>query len=346
MKYLLATILVLSTLIANSQSQESKAKPVEIDAVIETNVVPTMPLTGNVFSRNDVQFTAATSGQLKSIAEPGTELKSGDVLAEIDTSTLDLQFQEQKALIQRAEVQLKYLEKNLNRQRNLVKANSVSANSVEQIESQRDVAVSDLAVAKIRVKQIQDQLSKSVIKAQHNGVVTQRLRREGETVSVGTILGSLIDVNNLEIRVQLPLRYSTFVTTGKLIDIHSYGQQIKGEVKSLLPNTNNRNQAYEMRVSVTDAQNLKIGQLVSVSVPIQKAQKSLVVHQDALVLREEGAFVYKVTQENTVEKVLVETSTSLDQFIAIKGKLKAGDKVVIRGAETLQEGNEVEVKSS
>lgn len=324
---------------------QTKPKSVEVDAVIETKVVPTMPLTGNVFSLNDIQFTAAVSGQLKFITEPGTTVESGDVVAEVDTSALDLQLQEQQALIQRAEVQLRYLETNLNRQKDLIKKNSVSANSVEQIESQRDVAASDLAVAKIRVQQIQDQIEKSVIKAQHKGVVTQRLRREGETVAAGTILGSLMDTKNLEVRIQLPLRYSSFVQQGEWVKVHSYGNQIQGQVKSILPNGNHRNQAYEMRVAVNAEEGLKIGQLVSVAVPIQKPQNSLVVHQDAVVLRQEGSFVYRVNSENKVEKIFVETSTSLDHFIAVKGDLKPGDQIVIRGAESLQEGNEVTVNA-
>ncbi len=344
---ILASIFALtSSAQVNAQAPVMPAKPVVIDAVKESEVIPTMAITGNVFSINDLQFTSAIAGQLEYVAQPGTAIKAGDLIAKVDSSTLDLQLQEQQALITRAEVQLKYLETNLKRQKNLIKANSVSANSVEQIESQKDVAASDLAVAKLRVKQFEDQISKSEIRAQHNGVITQRLRGEGETISPGTVIGSLVDIDNLEIRVQLPLRYTSFISIGQEIEVFAYGVKQKGMIKSLLPGMNNRNQAYEMRVEISKDSPLKIGQLVSVAVPIQMAQVSMVIHQDALVLREEGSFVYRVNDENKVEKVMVVTSTNLGHLIAVTGDLKPGDQIVIRGAETLQDGNEVTINKS
>jgi RND family efflux transporter MFP subunit len=336
-------LVMVSSMQVFAQAPAMPAKPVVIDLVKESEVIPTMPITGNVYSINNLQFTSAIAGQLEYVAQPGTAIKAGDLIAKVDASTLDLQLQEQQALITRAEVQLKYLQTNLSRQKNLIKANSVSANSVEQIESQKDVAASDLAVAKLKVKQIEDQMSKSEIRAQHNGVITQRLRREGETISPGTIIGSLVDIDNLEIRVQLPLRYTSFVEVGQDVEVFAFGITQKGMVKSILPGVNNRNQAYELRVEIAKDSPLKIGQLVSVAVPIQMPQVSMVIHQDALVLREEGSFVYRVNTENKVEKVMVTTSTNLGHLIAVTGDLKPGDQIVIRGAETLQDGNEVTI---
>jgi len=343
MKRIVIFFLIVSFRLFAQPVDTVPAMPVETDLVKETEVIPTMPMTGNVFSINELQLTASISGQLEFVSEPGTIVKAGDVIARMDTNTLDLQLQEQKALITRAEVQLKYLQTNLQRQKNLIKAKTVSESSVEQIESQKDVAASDLAVAKLRVEQIEEQISKSRIHAKYNGVITQRLHREGETVAAGTVIGNLVDTDHLEIRVQLPLRYTSFIKTGQELDIFALGLSQKARVKSLLPGSNNRNQSYELRLDVEEISNLKIGQLVSVAVPIQMPKVSMVIHQDALVLREEGTFVYRVNSENKVEKVVVNTSTNLGHLVAISGELKTGDKVVIRGAETLREGVEVTI---
>ncbi|MBL4659483.1 MAG: efflux RND transporter periplasmic adaptor subunit [Alcanivoracaceae bacterium] len=340
--YLITTLIFTTAIFAQAAKPPvMPPKPVVIDLVKESEVVPTMAITGNVFSINNLQFTSAVTGQLEFVAEPGTLVQVGDLIAKIDTIALDLQLLEQQELITRAKAQFRYLETNLKRQKNLVRAKSVSANSVEQIESQRDVAASDLKVAQLRVKQIEDQLTKSEIKAQYNGVVTERLRREGETVSAGTIIGSFVDLNNTEIRVQLPLRYASFVQIGQSIDIHAYGVTQKGQVKSLVPGSNNRNQAYEMRIAFEQQNVFKIGQLVSVAIPMQLPHISLMIHQDALVLREEGSFVFRVNEDNKVEKIMVKTSVNLGHLIAVEGDLHSGDQLVIRGAETLQDGWDV-----
>lgn len=345
-------ILIFSTLLSSlalpnlaaSQQPQAPAVPVVLDAVQETEVVATMPITGNVFSQNDVQITAAISGQLTHVTEPGTQVKAGDVIATMDTAALSLQQAEQEALITRAQAQLNYLNTNLKRQQNLVKANTVSANTVEQTTSQRDVAASDLAVAKIRLQQIEEQLNRSAIKAPFDGVVSARLRRIGETVAAGTPLAAMMDMSQLEIRAQVPIRYVNHMQVGQSLAIHAFGVQQQGRIKSLVPSSQNQSQAYELRLAFDNAHDLAIGQLVSVAVPMKAPTQSLIVNQDALVLRENGTFVFKVNEDNTVEQVSVQANENVGNAIAIKAELKAGDQVVVRGADGLRPGAVVAVQ--
>jgi RND family efflux transporter MFP subunit len=343
-KLIILSLMMVSVLQAQPQGQAA-AIPVITDVVKQTEVVPTMPVTGNVFSVNDVQITAAISGQLAFVAEPGTVLKAGEVVARMDTTALELQQAEQQALTERAQAQLKYLETNLKRQQDLIKASSVSANTVEQTASQRDVAASDLKVAQLRLAQIEDQLNRAVITAQFDGVVADRLRREGETVSAGAVLAALTDVYNLEIRAQVPLRYAAFIQPGQTLDVFAYGVNQQGTVKSMVPNGSNRSQSHELRLAFDNIHGLSMGQLVSVSVPMYQARHSLVVNQDALVLRENGTFVFKVGADNTVEQVAIKARENVGEMIAIEAELEAGDQVVIRGADNLQPGASVEIKA-
>lgn len=320
--------------------------PVVLDTVKSSEVVATMPITGHVFSRNDVQITAAVNGMLLQVAAPGTVLKAGEVLARMDTKPLELQQAEQQALIERAQAQLNYLNTNLNRQKDLVAAKSISANSVEQTQSQRDVAASDLTVAQIRLAQINEQLSRSVIKAPFDGMVSSRLRRSGETVAAGTVLASLTDMSTLEIRVQVPLQYVNHVKVGQSLDVFAFGIQQKATVDAMVPNSQSINHAYEMRLAFENINGLAIGQLVSVAIPMNASKKSLMVNQDALVLRENGTFVFRLKDDQSVEQIAVEANENVGELIAIDAPLKAGDQVVVRGADGLSEGAVVDVKQS
>ncbi|MFC3193775.1 efflux RND transporter periplasmic adaptor subunit [Marinicella sediminis] len=337
-------LMVCSALSAQPQSTPP-AIPVITDVVKQTEVVPTMPVTGHVYSVNDIQLTAAISGQLAYVAAPGTQLKTGDVVVRMDTTALQLQQAEQLALTQRAQAQLSYLETNLKRQQDLVKASSVSANTVEQTASQRDVAASDLKVAQLRLALIEDQLQRAVISAPFDGVVSSRNRREGETVSAGTVLAGITDLQNLEIRAQVPLRYAAFIRQGQPLDMFAYGISQQGRVKSMVPGGSNLSQSHELRLAFENIHGLSMGQLVSVSVPMYRPRQSLVVNQDALVLRENGTFVFKVSADNTVEQVAIKAHENVGEMIAIEAELEAGDQVVIRGADSLQPGANVEIKA-
>jgi len=60
-----------------------------------------------------------------------------------------------------------------------------------------------------------------------------------------------------------------------------------------------------------------------------------------LVLRREGASVFRVKSDNTVEQVHVITGLGDGSYIEVIGELEAGDQVVTRGAERLSPGMEV-----
>ena len=95
--------LILPTFVV---AQGQPAKMVQIAAVIETEITPTVSVPGTIFSRNDVQITAGVAGQLERVAEPGTVIEKGQVVASIDSTALLLQCAEQEALLERAEISL------------------------------------------------------------------------------------------------------------------------------------------------------------------------------------------------------------------------------------------------
>ena len=88
-----------------------------------------------------------------------------------------------------------------------------------------------------------------------------------------------------------------------------------------------------------------VGQLVSVAVPIRAGEPALTVPRDALVLRQNGQFVYRINAENIAERVNVDIGDSQGELIAVTGDLREGDTVAIRGAEGLSDGAPVRILS-
>ena len=73
---------------------------------------------------------------------------------------------------------------------------------------------------------------------------------------------------------------------------------------------------------------------------------TIAVPRDALVLRHNGSFVFRVNDENIAEQIAVEIGDSAGDLVAVTGPLEAGDRVAIRGAENLQEGASVKIMTS
>ena len=344
-RLILVSLLVTSPALAQ---QQPPASVVQVATVSETELAPTVAVPGTIYSRNDVRVTAGVTGQIVMVAEPGTMLAKGDAVARIDTRTLVLQRAEQEALLQRADINVRQLESQVRRQLELGGSNLVSEFDIEQTAANRDLAISDANITKVRIRQIDDQIQRATIRAPFSGVVISRSHRAGEDVARGEILAQMTDIQNMEVRAFVPLKHLPRTVVGDSISIFATNASFEGRIRSLVPTGDIRSQTFEARIDLPEdaASNWTVGQLVSVAVPIRARRTSLIVPRDALVLRNDGTFVFRVNRENVAERIAIEIGDSSGDQIAVTGSLQEGDRVAIRGAENLREGAAVKVMIS
>jgi multidrug efflux pump subunit AcrA (membrane-fusion protein) len=89
-----------------------------------------------------------------------------------------------------------------------------------------------------------------------------------------------------------------------------------------------------------------VGESVRLSMPTAEAKEVLAVSRDALILRREGASVFKVSEESTVARVNVTVGLGAGTHIEVFGELSAGDQIIVRGAEGLDDGMAVSIIST
>ena len=320
--------------------QEMPARVVQVASVERTEIAPTIAVPGTIYSRNEVQVTAGVAGQLLMVAEPGTVVQQGEPVARIDKQPLQLQRAEQEALLQRAEINVRQLESQLRRQRELQGSDLVSEFELEQTQANRDLAISDANITRVRIRQIDDQIRRADIRAPFSGVVISRTYRGGEDVARGQVLAVLTDITNMEVRAFVPLKHLQRTVVGDAISVFAAETSYEGKIRALVPTGDVRSQTFEARIDlpVSATADWTVGQLVSVGVPIRAREQVLAVPRDALVLRHNGSFVFRINEDDTAEQVAVELGDSSGDLIAVRGSLNAGDRVAIRGAENLRDG--------
>jgi len=328
--------------------QQPPASVVQVAKVSRAELAPTVAVPGTIYSRNDVQITAGVPGQLQMVKEPGTFVNKGDTIAQIDSRTLLLQRAEQEALLQRAEINVRQLESQLSRQRELGGSNLVSEFEIEQTEANRDLALSDANITKVRIRQIDDQIQRADVRAPFSGIVISRFHRAGEDVLRGEILAQMTDIQNMEVRAFVPLKHLPRTVVGDSIDIFATDARFEGRIRALVPTGDIRSQTFEAFIDLPQnaSADWTVGQLVSVAVPIRARQVSLTIPRDALVLRNNGVFVFRVNDDNIAERVEVVIGDSAGERVAVTGPLHEGDRVAIRGAENLREGSPVKIMVS
>ena len=329
-----------------SHATEAPASPVKTDTVTEVSLEATADLMGTLYSRSYVNITAGVSGRLEWLQEPGVMVVQGDVLAKIDLLPLQLKQAEQKAQIKRAHINSRYFNNELKRLQKLKQTNSTSQFQLDQTKSQYELAQADIEIANLKLQQIDDELKRATVKAPFDGVVTERIVRAGTDINRSDILLKLLDTEHLEVRLYVPVKYLAYVRKGLELNLQAIGQTISTKVTSVIPSTDPLSQTFEVRIQLPEHLNeyWTAGQLVKVTVPVHSASPSLTVHRDALILRKEGTFVVKVDAENKAHRLLVKVGKGTLDRVSIQGDLQRGDKIAIRGAERLKEGQSVVVQ--
>jgi RND family efflux transporter MFP subunit len=337
------TLLILSWFCSGLVSaQTAPVTSVQLSHSRLSYEVPTIDVAGTVYSLNNTELTAGIDGRLSWVAEAGTLVKAGDLLAQLDPVPLQLQKAELDAQHTRAKLQAGYFEREYNRLQDLQQSQSISLLQLDKARSDYQLAQADADIMAARIAQLNDQLSRTEVRAPFAGVVAQRLREAGGDVSRSTALLRLQDIYQLEVRAYVPLHYLRFVRPGDTLSISSAQQQGSAAVSALIPAADAQSQRAELRLKLGNASgDWLAGELVNVKVASRDAKAAVTVHRDALLLRSDGTYVVTVDENNVAHRKAVKVSDGNGDWVTIDEGLQPGEKVVTRGAERLQDGQTV-----
>ena len=320
----------------------ARAANVRVAQASIQSIAPETMVPGTVISRNDARLAAEVTGRLIDVADVGTFAAKGDVVASIEDTIIMLRKEELLAEVERAQARLKYLESEESRYVKLAESNLAAATKLEETRSDRDVSRGDLQVAKSRLAQVDDQLSRTSIRAPFNAVVVERLTMPGERVDIGKNVVRLVDQQHLEVIARAPLEYYSYVKPGQELTIRTGDTDAKGTVRTVVAVGSEKTHQFELRLDI-ESGSFPVGQTLRVSVPTSNAREALVVPRDALVLRPGEISVFVVDSDRKAKQVMVTTGIGSGDRIEVNGDLSDGNTVIIRGNERLRPGQSVSI---
>lgn len=340
LKSLIAVLVLLPT--ALCAQWEDAASPVVTEIIGMESLAPSVELPGTVISRFDSRLAAELSAKLVWIAEVGTEVKKGDTVARLEDFTYKIREMEAQSQVDREQAQVTFLESELERLEQLSKRNLSAKSQYDKTVSELAMARSDHKIAQAQLGYSQIAMHVTQIRAPFDGVVTERLRSIGERMNVADEVLRLVDPGSLEVVARAPLSTVNFIKKGDVLSLVNDYRSGNAPIRTIVPFGNPQSHMFEVRLDV-DPSIWTVGESVRLSMPTAAAKEVLAVPRDALVLRREGASVFKVTEESTVVQVKVIVGLGAGALIEVFGDIAAGDEVVIRGAEGLSDGALVDV---
>ena len=322
--------------------------PATLVAVAEVREQPMareIQVSGTVVSRHDARLAAEIPGRLEWVAEIGDVVTKGAAVARLDDRFLKLAVDQAAARIRRQEVNLAYLDRELERLRALTEQQITARNQLDEIVSRREVAEQELLEARLAHEETATRLERSTITAPFPGQVVERLQQPGEYTNVGMPVVRLVDVGHTEVTVRAPLDVAPHVRPGQTVLLRDDdGRQIESRVRALIPVGDERSRMLEVRAELPGGDPWVVGTAVRLSLPSSEKREAVSVPRDALVLRAGATYLFKLTLDSTVERVAVETGIGEGDHIEVRGDVASGDRVVVRGGERLQPGQAVRLE--
>ncbi|PLW85374.1 hypothetical protein C0029_12130 [Halioglobus japonicus] len=338
----LASPLLALALLASPTLAEGTAVAVEVADVSEGVTSAVVRLPGTVISTRDAMIATEISGRLTWVAQVGQQVAAGDAVARIDDHRLQLQLRDNEAEIARLEADIQYNQRQIGRLEKLAITNNMAQSELDQVRSQLEMLLQQQRIAEVARDRTRYDLELAQVRAPFPGVVASREMMTGEYTNIGAAIVRLVDTQALEVSVNAPLRAAHFNELTAEVQVEAGDRRAMAPIRGMVPVGDSRSRMMELRLAIP-AGNWLIGEAVTVEIPDGETGSALSVPRDALVLRDKEAYVYTVSAEGTAVKVPVQPLAGRGSMIAVDGELNRDDQVVVRGAERLQEGQQVRI---
>jgi RND family efflux transporter MFP subunit len=363
--FFIVVVLVVAgafTLIQRRSQYRALAKETEARAIPTVSVIHAtaasgqedLVLPGTMQAYVESPIYARTSGYVKKwYHDIGTRVKQGDLLADLDAPEVDQQLSQAKADLATAQANASLSKITADRFQELIKTDGVSKQEV-------DNAVGDLAAKNATVKSAEANVGRleelegfKHVVAPFSGVVTRRQTDIGQLVNAGNggasqELFTLAQTDPLRVYVNVPEAYAPAIRAGlpAYLELTQYpGRKFEGKVVRTAEAIDLASRTLLTEVDVPNhAGELLPGGYAQVHLAVQVSGEHVQVPINALLFRAEGLRAVVVDANHKLRLQPLTIGRDYGNTLEVLQGLSASDWIVLNPADSLEEGQQVNVK--
>ena len=331
-------------------SRRAAAYPVEVTPVPSRSVEYTVSAVGSIEAFEIVQVTARVAGAVEKVAfREGMRVSAGDILVEIEPERFRLGVEEALAALEKAEAALAEAQAGVKRRES---ANEKTPGLIpgEELDAWRTRART--ARAEVSARQAAVQLAErnerdAHVRAPIGGIVQTRDVRTGEYVQPGSLLTTLVRRDPLLLRFQVPEAEAGRLAPRLVarFSVRNAREEHRARITHVAESADPESRMVVVTAEIEnpDSEELRPGAFAEVTVPIGEPRKAPVIPQTAVRPSERGFLAFVVSDGVAHERVLSLGLRTDDGLVEVRDGLAAEESLVVRGAESLQEGARVRV---
>ncbi|MFL5318736.1 MAG: efflux RND transporter periplasmic adaptor subunit [Myxococcaceae bacterium] len=354
----LVLILAFGTACKSREAEAPEAPPlhVAVTQVERRDLTLTAEVTGSIEAvpGMDVKLTSLSAGKLATmLVAEGDAVKKGQLLAELERAPLEDALQKAEADASDADAAAKNDAEKLRRAEELFKAGVSARQEVDDAKAQRAASDARNKSALAEVSTARRQLQHTRLEAPFDGLVAHVFSAPGEVVDPSKPVIEVANVEQLELRANLPAAVLSRVQRGQSVRVVSDGakEPAAGEVFAISPSVDPTTGAGVVRIRIASPGRLHLGQVVRASIALEVHKQVSAVPVSALT-RQDGAqggnaasqrAVTVVGADSRTQTVAVKTGAEEGGYVELEAGPEPGTLVVAGGGYSIPDGTAVEV---
>jgi len=320
---------------------------------------------GYVVARTKASVSAKIAGRLSYLGvHEGSEVKTGEVIARIESDVYAASALAAKADMARLEVELAQANRDLDRAKHLLEQQVISQHDLEDAQTKADLAQASLASSKAQLGVADANLENTRVRAPFDGTVLRKDAEVGEIVAPAaagggltrTAIVTMADLRTLEVEVHVNEAYIARIENGQAasVTLDAYPDtSFRAQVRQIVPTADRQKATVLVKVSILDRDPRILPEMGAKVVFLRDEQTPAVAAAPARVLVPTEALV----RDGGTTRVWVVESGKLatrdvtlgrergDQFEVERG-LTGGESVVLGPSAALQSGRKVRIRTS
>ena len=334
--------------------QPAQSPAVAVATVVSKPVPVEFGTIGTVTAYATVALKSRIDGEIMEVhLQDGQDVKAGDLLFTIDSRTIRAQLEQVQANLAHDQALLVSAQREVERQNSLVKKNFASKQAVDQAKASADSLTASVQADQAAVDAAKVQLSYTEIRAPIDGRAGVVNLPRGNMVKANDS-GSLVVLNQLRpvyVAFALPQgelpRVRQAMAAGPLTVSTTIpgdsGGPLAGDLTFVDNAVDSTTGTIQLRATFDNAETrLWPGQFVNVTLTLRVEQAAIVVPDAAVQHGQNGAYVFVVRPDSTVEMRSVVVDRSVAGESVITSGLAAGESAVVEGQLRLTPGMQVE----
>jgi membrane fusion protein, multidrug efflux system len=329
------------------------AMPVPVVSVVKKTLPIYLEYPGRIESIRSIALEARVSGYIESqLAADGADVKTGDLLYQIDPRDLHAALDQAKAQAQRDQASLEYARANFGRGEELVKSGFVTKDAYDQRASAMHQAEAALVLDRAAIEAAKLNLGYTEISAPFSGRLGRNMTARGSLVGPTTgPLNTLVQLDPIYVAFNPSESELAEIVTARAsgnveAEISVAGQpQLtrKGELTFLDNVVDKATGTIAARVTIANPNfALLPGQYVRVRLHIRDEPDALMAPMAALGSSQTGKYVYVVGEGERAEQRPLTLGPMEGGLVSVVKGLSEGDRIIVGNLQKIGPGSPVQ----